>query len=51
MENGHLRKLSKMQKRKGSFWITNGENSRRVYNVSDIPEGYYKGRIIKRKTL
>jgi hypothetical protein len=34
---------------KGCFWITNGVNSKRCFNKNDIPEGWYKGRTVKRK--
>ena len=32
----------------GTFWITNGVDSIRVRSENDIPEGWYKGRKIKR---
>lgn len=39
----------KMMKRKGSFWITNGIESKQIFNASEIPDGWYKGRIMKIK--
>lgn len=34
---------------KGCFWITNGVNTKQCFNENDIPDGWYKGRTIKRK--
>ena len=31
----------------GSFWITDGEKSKKIKSVDIIPEGWYKGRKIK----
>ena len=31
------------------FWITNGINSKQCFNENDIPDGWYKGRTVKRK--
>lgn len=34
---------------KGCFWITNGVTSKQCFNENDIPDGWYKGRTVKRK--
>lgn len=32
----------------GSFWITNGNENKKVKSIDNIPEGWYKGRVIKK---
>lgn len=32
----------------GSMWITNGKESMKIKTVDNIPEGWYKGRVIKK---
>lgn len=43
-----LKASGKMSSQHGSFWITNGVDSKKIYNNSDIPIGWYKGRKMKK---
>ena len=33
----------------GSMWITNGSENKKIKSIDIIPEGWYKGRVIKNK--
>ena len=32
----------------GSMWITNGTENKKIKGMYNIPEGWYKGRVIKK---
>lgn len=38
--------LGKYNSQYGTMWITNGKENRKIKRNSDIPKGWYKGRII-----
>ena len=45
-------KISKIQSGKGNsqfgtMWITNGASNLKINKTDNIPDGYYKGRVIK----
>lgn len=37
------------QNAKGNIWITDGISNKVIRNLSDLPDGWYRGRIISRK--
>ena len=42
--------ISNAKKKHKTFWVTNGIESKLLFVCDEIPDGYRRGRIIKRKT-
>lgn len=50
VESGHLARISKIpRKYKGMMWVTDGIDSKMILKTEDIPDGYRKGRTIKKE--
>lgn len=50
--NGHLKRITHLSKKsKGKIWLTNGITNLMIYPTQNIPEGYYRGKLQKKRVL
>jgi len=53
-DSGHLKRIALLSRKKdntGKFWITNGKISKMIEPTENIPDGYRRGRVQKRKNI